>query len=74
MELDAMVALLKWRDMSIAEVADCLNRTQEHVRRTYIDPFTQADLFRPTIPDRPADPRQTYHVNTRRNMEYAKNQ
>ncbi len=63
--LDAVVALLKWREMSIAEVAAYLNRTQEHVRRSYIVPLVQADVIRLTIPDRPTDPRQTYRATIR---------
>ena len=59
---DAVVALLKWKELSVKDIASYLDRTPSHVRREYIAPLIQADLIRPTIPDNPTDPRQTYRA------------
>ena len=59
---DAVVALLKWKELSVKDIASYLDRTASHVRREYIAPLIQADLIRPTIPDNPTDPRQTYRA------------
>jgi ATP-dependent DNA helicase RecG len=59
---DAVVALLKWKELSVKEIASYIDRTPSHVRREYIAPLVQADLIRPTIPGNPTDPRQTYRA------------
>ena len=55
--------LLVWRELSVAEVADLLGRTPNHIRRTMISEMVKADLIRP-MSDTPNDPRQTYRATS----------
>jgi ATP-dependent DNA helicase RecG len=60
--LDVVLALLKWRELSVAEVAKILKRTPEYVRSTYVAPLVQGDLIQATNPEAPTDPRQRYRA------------
>lgn len=55
--------LLVWSELSVAEVADLLGRTPNHIRRTMISEMVKADLIRP-MSDTPNDPRQTYRATS----------
>jgi ATP-dependent DNA helicase RecG len=58
--LDAIVALLKWKDLSISEIAGFVGRNQEYVRSNYMADLLRGDLVQLTIPDKPTDPNQKY--------------
>ena len=58
--VDAIVALLKWRDLSLAEIAGYVNRNQEYVRANYMSDLLRGDLVHLTIPEKPTDPNQKY--------------
>jgi ATP-dependent DNA helicase RecG len=58
--LDATLALLQWRALSVAELAGYLNREPDHLRKSYLKELLLANLVRPLYPDRPNDPRQKY--------------
>ncbi|MCF7959133.1 MAG: hypothetical protein K9M08_00190 [Pirellula sp.] len=58
--LDAIVAPLKWKDLSISEVAGFVGRNQEYVRSNYMADLLRGDLVQLTIPDKPTDPNQKY--------------
>lgn len=59
---DVVLALLKWKELSVQEIAVLLDRTPSHVRKEYIAPLVQADLIRQSNPGSPTDPRQTYRA------------
>lgn len=58
--VDAIVALLKWKDLSISEIAGFVGRNQEYVRSNYMADLLRGDLVQLTIPDKPTDPNQKY--------------
>ena len=62
-ELIALVVeLLNIRELSLAELAKHLDRSQDHVRKTYLQPLIKSGHVVPSNPDNPTDPRQTYKV------------
>ncbi len=63
--LDATLALLTWRDLSVAELAEYLRREPDHLRKSYLKELLLADLVKPLYPDRPNDPRQKYRAVSR---------
>jgi ATP-dependent DNA helicase RecG len=67
--LDAVLSLLKWRELSISEIAYYLNRTAGHVRKEYVTPLINSGMICPTNPDAPTDPRQTYRITGRRRID-----
>ncbi len=58
----AAVALLKWRGLSLPELANYLGRNAEYVRNTYLTELIRAEIVEPTIPDNPTDPNQKYRA------------
>ncbi len=58
--VDAIVALLKWRDLSLGEIAGYVGRNQEYVRANYMSDLLRGELVQLTIPERPTDPNQKY--------------
>lgn len=58
--VDAIVALLKWKDLSLSEIAGYVGRNQEYVRSNYMSDLLRGDLIQLTIPDKPTDPNQKY--------------
>ena len=58
--VDAIVALLKWKDLSLSEIAEFVGRNQEYVRSNYMAELLRGDLIQPTIPGKPTDPNQKY--------------
>lgn len=60
--IQAIVALLKWRELSLAELAEYLNRSPDHIRKTYLKQLIDADVVSLSIPATPNDPRQTYRA------------
>ncbi|MEZ6152924.1 MAG: ATP-binding protein [Pirellulaceae bacterium] len=60
--LSAVVLLLKWRELSLAELANYLGRSEDHVRKTYLQPLVQADIIRRSNPEKINDPNQTYRA------------
>ena len=61
--IDVVLAMLKWRELSVQDLAGFLDRTPSHIRREYLTPLIQADLIRLTNPESPTDPRQTYRAS-----------
>jgi ATP-dependent DNA helicase RecG len=64
--LDAIVKLLKWKELSLVEIAKYVCRTPEHVRTAYIFELLNADLIELTIPEKPTDPNQRYRYKKSR--------
>jgi len=58
-----ILALLKWRELSVSEIAKYLNRTSEYVSRNYISDLVEADLIKLSNPENPTDPRQKYRAS-----------
>ena len=64
-QLDLVAELLRWRALSLAELAVLLDRTQDHVRKTYVNELVNAGVVAMTIPENPTDPRQKYFAKRR---------
>ena len=58
--VDAIVALLKWKDLSLGEIAGYVGRNQEYLRTNYMSDLLRGELIQLTIPERPTDPNQKY--------------
>jgi len=63
--LDLIVDLLRWRELSLAQLSVVVDRSQDHVRKTYLNNLIAADLIRLGNPENPTDPRQTYRATRR---------
>lgn len=63
--LDLIVDLLRWRELSLAQLASLLDRSLDHIRKTYLNNLIAADLVRLGNPENPTDPRQTYRTTRR---------
>ncbi len=60
--LDVVVILLKWQELSLAELSNYLGRTEDHIRKSYLRPLLQADIIRRSNPEKINDPNQTYRA------------
>jgi ATP-dependent DNA helicase RecG len=60
--LDVVLSLLKWRELTLTQLAGYLGRTEDHVRKQYLNPLLNADIVRRTNPDKINDPNQAYRA------------
>jgi len=60
--LSVVVSLLKWRELTLAQLAGYMGRTEDHIRKQYLNPLLDADIIRRTIPDKINDPNQAYRA------------
>lgn len=58
----AIVALLKWRPMTLAELSRWTNRNSDYIRVQYLKELLRADVIERTNPDHPNDPNQMYRA------------
>lgn len=64
--LKLVVTILKAGEMSLADLARYLGRSEDHVRKTYLKPLIESGKIELSIPESPTDPRQTYRVVSER--------
>ncbi len=61
--LDVAVLLLKWRELTLAQMADYLGRSEDHIRKTYLHPTTPSgQSYGGRIPEKINDPNQNYRA------------
>ena len=63
--VDAIMTLLKWRELSLAELAAYLDRNPEHIRSKYLSDLLRGDLIQQSHPEKPNDPNQKYRAKKR---------
>jgi len=63
--IDAIMSLLKWRELSLAELAAYLERNPEHIRSKYLSDLLRGDLIQQSNPEKPNDPNQKYRARKR---------
>ncbi|WP_153559235.1 Fic family protein [Roseimaritima sediminicola] len=63
--IDLVLDLLRWRQLSLADLALLTGRTQDHIRKTYLNDLISAGLVEMSIPENPTDPRQRYSAKRR---------
>lgn len=59
--VDAVLELLEWQELTLDQLAEFVDRTPDHVRKTYLKDLIAADLVRPMAAS-PNDPNQTYRA------------
>jgi ATP-dependent DNA helicase RecG len=65
----AVVALLKWREMQLSELAGYLGRNAEYLRQNYLVELIQAGIIRQSNPEKPSDPKQSYRAVLMKNYD-----
>lgn len=64
--LDVVLGLLRWRALSLDQLAVLIGRSPDHIRKTYVNELISADLVNRSNPDAPTDPGQTYFAKPKK--------
>lgn len=67
--LQAIVALLRWQDLTVAQLSQYLSRTPDHVRRTYLKELIKAGIVELSSPEKPNNPNQAYRAVRQKRKE-----
>jgi hypothetical protein len=59
---ELILDLLRWRELSLAQLSVLVDRSQDHVRKAYLNDLIAAEMVQRTNPENPTDPRQTYRA------------
>jgi len=59
---ELILDLLRWRELSLAQLSVLVGRSQDHVRKAYLNDLIAAEMVQLTNPENPTDPRQTYRA------------
>ena len=57
-----IIELCSWRDFSIAELAEVLNRNEKYLKTNYIQPLIDKGKIKYTIPEMLTHPNQKYRA------------
>lgn len=65
--VEAILELLKWRELSLAELGNYVGRNPDYLRMKYLGELLKAELIQATNPSKPTDPNQKYRAVRREN-------
>jgi len=67
--LQVVLDLLRWRALSLDQLSMLIDRSPDHIRKTYLNDLIAADFVGRSNPDAPTDPGQTYFAKPKKTKQ-----